>query len=64
MKDLEYYYIYNPEQNKFFINECKLEITDFGTGNKGSAFIQYKNNKEFQDAFMKWKRIKYGDRAI
>ena len=37
-------WIYNAEQNKFYINECKLNIEDFGTGNKGDAFIKYENN--------------------
>jgi hypothetical protein len=64
LKDKDYFFIYNPEQIKYFINECNLKIIDFGTGNKGDAFIKFYNNNEFQKAFMSWKRIKYGDKAI
>jgi len=55
----QFVYIYNPEQIKFFINECNLKIEDFGTGNKGDAFIKFRNNDDFNKAFIIWKYRKH-----
>ena len=52
---MNYIYIYNPEQIKFFINDCNLNIEDFGTGNKGDAFVKFKRNDMFEKAFFLWK---------
>lgn len=54
----EYAYIYNPEQVKYYINECGLKIIDFGTGNKGDAFIKLKIDKDYKEAFYKWRNLK------
>ena len=54
MGNREYVYIYNPEQVKYYINECNLKIVDFGTGNKGDAFIKFEKNEEYKIAFDKW----------
>lgn len=53
----EFVYIYNAEQVKYYINNCNLKIVDMGTGNKGDAFIKFKNDEEYRIAFASWCKL-------
>ena len=53
MRDTEFVYIYNSKQGIWYINNG-LVPTDFGTGNKGDAFMQFKNDEEYKTLFKEW----------
>lgn len=59
----EFFYIYNPEQALYFIQNGALLI-DIGKGSKGDIYHKFPRDKKHEGLFMDWKRRKYGDKAI
>lgn len=60
---MNYFYIYNFDQVKFFL-ENNLKIIDIGKGNKGDVYHKFIRDTESEKIFMDWKRKKYGEKAI
>lgn len=46
-------YIYNSVQGIWYITKGLVPV-DFGTGNKGDAFMQFKNDEKYQSLFKEW----------
>ena len=59
MNNKEFVFIYNPEQVKFFLNDWHLKVVDFGTGSKGDAFVMFRNDNDFKQAFTVWRLRKH-----
>jgi len=49
----EFVYIYNSAQGIWYISKGLIP-TDFGTGNKGDAFMQFKKNDQYYRLFREW----------
>ena len=49
----EFVYIYNSAQGIWYISKGLIP-TDFGTGNKGDAFMQFKNDEQYRKLFREW----------
>lgn len=63
MSEVKYFYIYNFAQTKFFIDNG-LRIIDIGKGSKQDIYHKFIRDEESEKVFMKWKQLKYGERAI
>lgn len=63
MSEVKYFYIYNFAQAKFFIDNG-LSIIDISKGNKNDIYHKFIRNEISEIIFMKWKQLKYGERAI
>jgi len=49
----EFAYIYNSNQGIWYISKGLVPV-DFGTGNKGDAFMQFKKNEQYYRLFREW----------
>jgi len=49
----KFVYIYNSEQGIWYIGQGLIP-TDFGTGNKGDAFMQFKKDEKYRKLFREW----------
>lgn len=52
-EESEYVYIYNSFQGIWYINQGLIPI-DFGTGNKGDAFLKFIKTDKYESLFRKW----------
>jgi len=53
MQDKLFAYIYNPEQGIWYIANGLVPV-DFGTGNKGDAFMKFTKDDKYKELFDKW----------
>lgn len=53
-KNFEFAYIYNSKQGIWYIQQGLIPV-DFGTGNKGDAFLKFIKNEKYDDLFSKWR---------
>lgn len=53
-----YFYIYNFEQAKFFINNG-LKVIDINKGDKGDVYIQFLRDDDAEKVFSLWMNRKY-----
>jgi len=51
--DNNFAYIYNSEQGIWYIAKGLVPV-DFGTGNKGDAFMKFTKDDKYKDLFDKW----------
>lgn len=51
--DYQYAYIYNSKQGIYYIQNGLIPI-DFGTGNKGDAFMKFENTEQYRNLFRDW----------
>jgi len=51
--DSQYAYIYNSEQGIYYISKGLVPI-DFGTGNKGDAFMKFVKDEKYYQLFRQW----------
>lgn len=58
-----YFYIYNFDQAKFFIN-MGLPVIDIKKTSRGDVYHKFVRDKESEQIFYKWKKEKYGEKAI
>ena len=63
LNKIEYFYIYNFVQAKFFINNG-LKVIEIGKGSKGDIYHKFIRDEKSEKVFYEWKRRKYGDKAI
>ncbi len=59
----KFFYIYNPEQALYFIQNGALLI-NIGKGSKGDTYYKFPRDDRHEALFMDWKKRKYGDKAI
>ena len=52
----DFVYIYNSAQGIYYISKGLIP-TDFGTGNKGDAFMQFKKDELYCQLFREWCEI-------
>jgi len=60
---MEYFYIYNYKQAKYFIDNG-LKVIDINIGNKNDIYHKFVRDETSEKVFMDWKKRKYGKRAI
>jgi hypothetical protein len=60
---LQYFYIYNYKQAKFFIDKG-LKVVDIDKGKKDDIYHKFIKNEESEKVFMEWKQNKYGEKAV
>lgn len=59
----KYFYIYDYKEALFFIQNG-ASLIDIDKGNRGDLYHKFPRDSVHEDLFMKWKRQKYGDKAI
>ena len=60
---MKYFYIYNYKQALFFIQNG-LEVIDIDKGKENQIYHKFIRDDKSEQIFMKWKQIKYGDKAV
>ena len=50
---MEFAYIYNSQQGIFYISNGIVPV-DFGTGNKGDAFMKFVKDEKYELLFREW----------
>lgn len=50
---MRFAYIYNSNQGIWYISQGLIPV-DFGTGNKGDAFMKFIIDEKYKDLFRKW----------
>lgn len=58
-----YFYIYNFEQAKYFINKG-LYLVEIKKTTKGDIYHKFIRDKDSEQIFLEWKKQKYGEKAF